>query len=326
MKKILENLLKLNTKPPLFEGGFTYGLTSEQSTKPGELKFWDDPHISKCMLEAHLDPKHDAASRRPETIDKTIKHLLDSKVLKPGMKVLDLGCGPGLYAEKLYQAGIEVTGIDISERSLEYAKRKACEKGWLKDATNNTTKTNDETINNSVKVADEINDSKLKLEYKRINFFELDYENEFDAVIQVYGELCVFSDEMRDKLLKLIHRALKKRGVFIFDVTTRSLRMKLGLKRSWYSSDRGFWKPGKHLVLQEGYDFLEENVWLDQYIVIDEREINVFRNWFHDYSLESIGTVLENQGFKVKYTWNDLTGSTFIEGGDWIAIGAEAIK
>lgn len=34
---------------------------------------WDDPHISKGMLKAHLDPEIDAASRRHET------HKQDSK-------------------------------------------------------------------------------------------------------------------------------------------------------------------------------------------------------------------------------------------------------
>jgi len=103
----INQLAELSKKPALFT--------------PGEKKFWDDPHISKCMLEAHLDPNHDAASRRPEIIDQTVHYLFESGILKHGMKVLDLGCGPGLYAERLYKAGVDVVGLDISERSIEYA-------------------------------------------------------------------------------------------------------------------------------------------------------------------------------------------------------------
>ncbi len=99
MRELLDNLLKINTKPLLFE--------------PGEAKFWDDPHISKSMLEAHLNPNHDASSRKPDAIDKTVKHLFESKVLKAGMKVLDLGCGPGLYAERLCGAGVECSHSGI---------------------------------------------------------------------------------------------------------------------------------------------------------------------------------------------------------------------
>jgi SAM-dependent methyltransferase len=277
VKKLLDDLLRISTKPKLFE--------------PGEPKFWDDPHISKCMLEAHINQEHDLASRKKDTIEKTVQHLFESKLLKPGMKVLDLGCGPGLYAERLSRAGAEVVGIDISENSIEYARRNAVEAG-------------------------------LKVAYQCMNFFDMNFNNEFDAVIQVYGELNTFSNEMRDRLLSLIRRALKKDGMFIFDVSTRVLRLKHGLKNNWYISNGGFWRPGKHLVFEQGFDYPEEDVWLDQYIVIDEKEEKIYRNWFHDYSLESIKLSLSDAGFKVKYVWNDLTGSSFTGDGEWIAIGA----
>ena len=273
----INQLAELSKKPALFT--------------PGEKKFWDDPHISKCMLEAHLDPNHDAASRRPEIIDQTVHYLFESGILKYGMKVLDLGCGPGLYSERLCKAGVEVVGLDISERSIEYARRKAKESG-------------------------------LKIDYRCMNFFDIDYTNEFDAVIQVYGELNTFPDAMRDRFLKLVYKALKKDGIFIFDVTTRAHRMKYGLKNGWYISNGGFWRPGMHIVLEQGFDYPKEDTWLDQYIVVDEHGIKVYRNWFHDYSLDSINAVLNAAGFNTKYVWNDLTGSPFTADGDWIAIGA----
>jgi hypothetical protein len=43
---------------------------------PGEPLFWDDPHISEKMLAAHLDPSSDLASRRPETIERSVKWLV----------------------------------------------------------------------------------------------------------------------------------------------------------------------------------------------------------------------------------------------------------
>lgn len=273
----IDQLIELSKKPELFACG--------------EKKFWDDPHISKGMLQAHLDPNHDAASRRPEIIDQIVRNLFETGILKQGMKLLDLGCGPGLYAERLCKAGVEVVGLDISERSLEYARRKARESG-------------------------------LNIEYRCMNFFEMDYSDEFDAVIQVYGEINTFSDDMRDRLLNLVYKALKKDGILIFDVTTRELRMKNGIKNDWYVSDGGFWHPGKHLVLEQGFDYPAEDTWLDQYIVVDEQGYKIYRNWYHDYSLDSINEVLKSAGFNTKYVWNDLTGSPYIAGGDWIALGA----
>ena len=65
--------------------------------------FWDDGHISKGMLEAHLNPELDAASRPLATIDRSVKWL--TSMIPAGGEILDLGCGPGLYTKRLSAAG-----------------------------------------------------------------------------------------------------------------------------------------------------------------------------------------------------------------------------
>ncbi|KJS11390.1 MAG: ubiquinone biosynthesis protein UbiE [Peptococcaceae bacterium BRH_c8a] len=44
---------------------------------------------------------------------------------RAGMKVLDIGCGTGLYALDLAARGLDVTGVDISRPMLERARTKA---------------------------------------------------------------------------------------------------------------------------------------------------------------------------------------------------------
>ena len=54
-----EKILKFfEENPPVYAG----------STKA----FWDDEHISKGMLAAHLDAEHDGASRKLETIQSSV--------------------------------------------------------------------------------------------------------------------------------------------------------------------------------------------------------------------------------------------------------------
>ena len=57
--------------------------------------FWDDEHISKGMLEAHLNPDWDAASRKHHYIDRSVEWL--KSIIPTGSKILDLGCGLRTY-------------------------------------------------------------------------------------------------------------------------------------------------------------------------------------------------------------------------------------
>jgi cyclopropane fatty-acyl-phospholipid synthase-like methyltransferase len=50
-----------------------------------------------------------------------IDHLVPTLGLEPGMRVLDVGCGPGRHAHELARRGVEVHGIDVSHRFVELA-------------------------------------------------------------------------------------------------------------------------------------------------------------------------------------------------------------
>ena len=56
-----------------------------------------------------------------QEIDFLMKHL----DLKPGQRVLDVGCGPGRHAHELARRGVTVHGIDISQDFIEIAQEDA---------------------------------------------------------------------------------------------------------------------------------------------------------------------------------------------------------
>jgi hypothetical protein len=86
------------------------------SRAPGRGSIWRDPHVQQQLLLAHLDDSLDAATRVPATVEATVEWLVDG--LPPGDAVLDLGCGPGLYAQRLADRGFEVTGVDLNAASI----------------------------------------------------------------------------------------------------------------------------------------------------------------------------------------------------------------
>jgi SAM-dependent methyltransferase len=54
-----------------------------------------------------------------------VRFLVEALGIEPGMRVLDVGCGPGRHAHALGALGIEVHGIDISQRFIDLAREDA---------------------------------------------------------------------------------------------------------------------------------------------------------------------------------------------------------
>lgn len=285
---------------PLYSWEFNIDQLAQLSQKPapftpGEPLFWADPHISTQMLTTHLDPETDLASRKTETITSSVAWIIKTLELQTGDSVLDLGCGPGLYTAKLAERGLSVSGVDISPRSIAYAQSFATEHG-------------------------------LAIDYRCQDYLELADVNRYDVALLIFGDYCTFSPEDRCQLLSKIYRALRPRGRFVLDVSTRQHREKYGAKNAWYASGGGFWRPGPHLVLEQGFDYPQEKIWLDQYIIIEESgAMTVYRNWFQDYDRESIALELTSCGFEVQGLWGDLTGEPFCEDVEWIGLAAQAV-
>jgi SAM-dependent methyltransferase len=87
---------------------------------------WGRPEYARRLLREHLDQTHDGASRRRSVIAGQVRRL--RRLLPPApARILDAGCGPGLYAVPLAALGHEVTGVDISEPALRHARTLARE-------------------------------------------------------------------------------------------------------------------------------------------------------------------------------------------------------
>jgi SAM-dependent methyltransferase len=57
--------------------------------------------------------------------EQEVAFLVEALELTPGMRVLDVGCGPGRHAHALAARGIDVLGLDISQRFVDLATASA---------------------------------------------------------------------------------------------------------------------------------------------------------------------------------------------------------
>jgi ubiquinone/menaquinone biosynthesis C-methylase UbiE len=87
---------------------------------PGEPFF--EP-LAEYLGEAYLRYDFTKGTRQE------VVFLLELMRLKKGARLLDVGCGPGRHAVAFAQAGLAVTGVDISSRFLEIAAKSAREAG-----------------------------------------------------------------------------------------------------------------------------------------------------------------------------------------------------
>ncbi len=273
----LENITK---KPKLF-------------TKD-KVNFWQDPYISEHILYAHLDDESDEGSRKYETVIKSVLWLTEYMDMPKGSRLLDLGCGPGLYSEHFHGQGFKVTGIDFSQNSIDYAKEEA-------------------------------KASQYDIEYICNNYLEIDYTEEFDVITLIYGDLCVLSHQERDLLLKKVRKALKPGGYLIFDLFTKQYFKKGHENQTWYlSQEEGFWKEDEHLLLHEHFKYKKERVRLEKYtLIMNNGEMQSYHIWKHYFSLKRAKEMLKEHQLNLKDFWSDLCGKPYEIESLWIGMIAQ---
>lgn len=249
-----KNIINNTLKPSLYE--------------KGTAVMWTDEHISKQLLQVHLNAEVDLASRKKETIKRTCDWILE-QAPNPKMNVLDLGCGPGLYTELMSEKGHHVTGVDFSKSSIHYAQTEAEKKG-------------------------------LPIEYIQANYLELELEeNSYDLVILIFTDLGVLLPKDREKMIRFVYKILKPGGIFIFDVLKDTdLEQKVAPK-NWEVAKHGFWKPEPYIALSESFLYKNEKVILYQHILMnEENEIDIYRFWTHFFGHIDLEIILQKNGFK----------------------------
>jgi len=182
---------------------------------------WSDPGFSRRMLAEHLSDAHDAASRRPSRIDAHVAWLHREILGGRAERVLDLGCGPGLYTERLARLGHRCVGIDWSPASIEHAVTRARE-------------------------------SSLAASYVLSDLRKADFGEGFGLVMLVYGELNVFRPADAREIVTRARAALTRGGALVLESHTRAAVEAIGARPPlWRSLARGLFSDRPHLWLEE---------------------------------------------------------------------------
>jgi SAM-dependent methyltransferase len=241
---------------------------------------WDEPGFSTRMLAEHLSQSHDAASRRFKTIDRQVAWLHETVLEATPRRILDLGCGPGLYLERFAKLGHSCYGVDFSPASIEYAKS----------------------------VADRLG---LPCFYQLADLRKGEYQQNCDVILLIHGEFNTFSRSELRKILVYAHKALKRDGLFVLEAHLASYVRTLAARPTqWFTSESGLFSETPHLCLRESHWLETDQACIDRYYVVDatRNDVQEYVNALWAYTEQEIEELFMEAGFVKKQQYGSLDG------------------
>ena len=262
---------------------------------------WDDPDFSERMLREHLDQSHGAASRRQVEILRQVDWLWERLDLREGSRVLDVTCGPGLYAVELARRGCTVHGVDFSPASIRHAIGLAADAGVQE---------------------------RCSFELRDVRTMEVP-PNHFDAALFLYGQLAVFSPGEAADLLQRCAKALRSSAA---DHGGRLVVELLDFERIdktnntwWYTDNSGLWGDFPYLHLGERCWFEEQQLSFERFHIInlETGELQAYTLTDQGYPAETMQSMMRQAGFAhvdVQAAWG---GLELYDAAEWVVYLAE---
>lgn len=270
-------------------------LRPEPFSRYTAMELWTRPHLARQMLIFHLSQETELASRRFETIDQIV-NWIDSQLGLSGKRICDLGCGPGLYTQRFAVRGADVTGVDFSPHSLEYARLKAVE-------------------------------DMQSIPYLEADYLSDELPDDFDIVTLIYTDYSVLSPSQRVRLLGRIGKMLKPGGRLVMDVAGMgSLEAKEECTLIENKLMRGFWAEGDYVGVQRSFIYRDECLSVDRYVIVEPTETWQVFNWFQYFTPDRLQKELSAAGFFVEHMSGGLKGEPLDANGDYIGVIASFVN
>ena len=276
---MFNQLEQINTRPKPFEW-YT------------AAELWTDAHTSQRMLAFHLDGDVDMASRKAVFIDRSLAWITSHFHIGPHSTIADFGCGPGLYAIPLARTGADVTGIDFSQRSLQYARESAAP-------------------------------HHLTIQWVQQNYLDFDSDHRFDLILMIMCDFCALNPGQRHHLLETFQRLLVPGGSVLLDVYSMAA-FERRRETAVYEADLldGFWSPRPYYGFLNTFKYESEGVVLDKYTIVETTRTRVIYNWLQYFDPEGVEQELSACGLAVDALYADVAGAPYQPEGDEFAVVA----
>ena len=239
---------------------------------------WSRPEYSRRLLREHLDQSHDGASRRLGQVGAHVRRL--ARLLPPPpARILDAGCGPGLYATRLAKLGYEVEGFDVSPAAIRHARSDA------------------RRLHVSGRTS-----------FRRQDLAGLNIGAEFDAALLIYFVLEAFPRAKQPQVLRRIARALLPQGKLVAELRLRPDQPP-GRTTWWDVVDESVLSDRRHLLLGDAlYEPRRHTYVLREIAVFDDGRVAAQQTSGWLCPFESIPALFGRAGLRVQRMYDAWTG------------------
>lgn len=242
---------------------------------------WTDEHTSGQMLAYHLNGDVDVSSRRSSFIDDSVRWMTERFGLSESSRIIDFGCGPGLYTSRFARLGAAVHGIDFSSRSIEHAKEYATREG-------------------------------LQVSYTEADYLEHQPEGTFDFITMIMCDFCALSPQQRAAMLVKFKALLSEGGRIVLDAYSLSA-FAARQEESVYEKNQlnGFWSADPYYGFVTSFKYDEEKVSLDKYTIVEENRQREIFNWLQYFTPQALEREARAAGLEIDEVYGDVAGNAY---------------
>lgn len=261
-----------------------YELLERHGTRPEPFsvytakELWTDEHTSAQMLEYHLNGDVDLSSRRTAFIDESVAWMATRFELSADSRIIDFGCGPGLYTSRFARLGAQVTGVDFSPRSIAYATEQAAQ-----------------------------ND--LDIAYVEADYLEYEPPGTYDLITMIMCDYCAMAPDQRLTMLRKFAKHLSADGRAVLDVYSLNAfaeREETAIYERNFMD--GFWSPQPYFGFLSTFKYDEDKVCLDKYTIIEPGRKREIYNWLQYFSPHELEAEVRAAGLVVEEYLRDVAG------------------